>query len=225
MWNFLKSSARKERDRIKSDIVKQEEISKKLEDDRLHALYLIESERLNDKIFEEKTNYEIQENKRVKHENETCPKCKSNKVVDKICQLKGNIEASSSSTNLPNFISSSSISGSIDTVEINKCNECNNEWKKITYNKADISWDSKMRSLRKMLIPTTEFPTKEYLNEIEITKEFWIGTKIEILPLLIENENFGRNNVGYEGNFAKESTIQLIKGKDEFLIELLGFIK
>src|ERR1035437_8259100 len=94
MWEFLKSNARKERERIEAESIKQEAIDKELEEDRLQVVFGSENKRLNTKLDKERK----KENKRVKDSNEICPKCKSTKVVDKISQLKGELNGSSSSS-------------------------------------------------------------------------------------------------------------------------------
>src|ERR1035437_6676954 len=129
MWEFLKSNARKERERIEAESIKQEAIDKELEEDRLQVVFESENKRLNTKLEEEIGKERKKENKRVKDSNEICPKCKSAKVVDKISQLKGEINGSSyGSSSFGMFGGSSygsgSIHGSMDTLEINKCNEC-----------------------------------------------------------------------------------------------------
>lgn len=63
--------------------------------------------------------------------NNVCPKCKSDRVNDRIKRFEGEIKGSSSG----NFVlgsgySSGKIEGKFDTTEVNKCNDCQNEWKK-----------------------------------------------------------------------------------------------
>lgn len=91
-------------------------------------------------IFDERLNdlssnhYNIME-KYVDKSNSICPSCKSENVNDRIQQVEGQINGSISGSNnsFLGFGSGSingSIHGTIDTKEINKCNDCGNEWKK-----------------------------------------------------------------------------------------------
>lgn len=64
--------------------------------------------------------------------NNVCPKCKSKRVNDRIKRFEGEINGSSSghfSFGGSGF-SSGKIDGKFDTTEVNKCNDCQNEWKK-----------------------------------------------------------------------------------------------
>jgi len=64
--------------------------------------------------------------------NNVCPKCKSERVNDRIKRFEGEIKGSSSghfSFGGSGF-SSGKIDGKFDTTEVNKCNDCQNEWKK-----------------------------------------------------------------------------------------------
>lgn len=64
-----------------------------------------------------------------------CPKCKSTDVNDRIKRFEGNIDGRSSGSSWSALSfgeghSSGSIKGKFDTNEVNKCNSCQNEWKK-----------------------------------------------------------------------------------------------
>lgn len=71
--------------------------------------------------------------------NDTCPHCKSKNVNDRIQRIQG---SSSSFISGSLFGFSGRSGGKIDTNEINKCNDCGNEWKKrssvYTYDKEVI---------------------------------------------------------------------------------------
>lgn len=72
--------------------------------------------------------------RREKHDT-VCPKCKSTNVNDRIKRFQGNINGQSSGSgwNALSFGESHSsgyIKGKFDTSEVNKCNDCENEWKK-----------------------------------------------------------------------------------------------
>jgi len=69
--------------------------------------------------------------KRLTVENDVCPKCKSINVNDRIQRLQGEFSGSVSGSS--SFFGGSMFghsSGSIDTNEVNKCNDCGHEWKK-----------------------------------------------------------------------------------------------
>ena len=220
MWNFLKSDARKERERLEED-------KKNIEKERLNALYLIESVRLNDKLDQEINIFSITEKKKVKDENDICPKCGSNNVVDKISQLKGEINGTSFGTmSFGSGYSSGSIHGTMDTLEINKCNECSNEWKKIKYsNIGEPSWENKIRYLR---LSIKNLKDNTYENEpfyIKSTIDFWTGTKLDILPLVIKNAYLGQWFDYYLNDYIKTEVIEIIKNNEDILINNLGFIK
>jgi len=219
MWNILKSNARKKLDAEK---IKFESEKIKLEAERLDALYNIESKRLNDKISNACIKFRKKEKDRIKKLNEICPKCSSNKVVDKISQLKGEINGTSfGSMSFGSGYSSGSIHGSMDTYEINKCNDCGNEWKKVTYNNyGETSWDQKIRFLRLSISNFIQFPDKKEPYYVIETRNFWSGTKLEILPLLLEKEHI--ENEYYSVN---KIIMDLIKGNEDILIDKLGFIK
>jgi len=64
------------------------------------------------------------------HDN-ICPKCKSTNVNDRIQRLQGEFSGSiSGSRSLFSGSLYGHSSGKIDTNEVNKCNDCGNEWKK-----------------------------------------------------------------------------------------------
>ena len=229
MWEILKSNARKKRE---AEIVRQEDISKNIEAQRLNSVYLTESKRLNDKLNSESTKYIKKDNKRIKDANEICPKCSSKKVVDKISQLKGEINGSSSTYGGGSFLGgfssfgSGSIHGSMDTFEINKCNECGNEWKKISYNHYGCpSWDEKMRFLRASIRYFNNKSEEQEPSYVKEVRDFWVGTKLEILSLLFTRTNFGKMYLIPEDNYVKLDMIEIIKGKEDILINNLGFVK
>ena len=74
----------------------------------------------------------------VDKSNSCCSKCKSNNVNNRIKRIEGQINGSSSgygSSSLfgGSFHTSGSISGKIDTEPVNKCNDCQHEWKVVQY--------------------------------------------------------------------------------------------
>lgn len=229
MWEFLKSKARKERELIESEKIKQEEIDKKIEEDRIEALYLIENKRLNDKLASEIEKYDKKEKKRIKKANEICPKCKSTKVVDKISQLKGEINGSSYNSSSFGLLGGSSygsgsIHGSMDTLEINKCNECGNEWKKTFYNNYSTpSWENNLRFLRIAVNRLHAHPEEKEVYFIKDARDFWTGTSIELFQLFVERQYLGYSS--FLDDYYRQEFIVLIKDKYDILVNKLGFIK
>lgn len=78
--------------------------------------------------------------------NSSCPKCKSKNVNDRIKRIQGSLEGeiSGSGWSALSFGSSrmsGSIKGELDTNEVNKCNDCQNEWQKREYS---YTWASKV---------------------------------------------------------------------------------
>lgn len=99
------------------------------------------------------TKAEIKNNQKNKKESEyyikinsKCQKCESENINDRIKQIKGESEISCSLHFLDKHLS---LSSSIDTHEVNKCNDCNHEWKK--YKRCYFSihdiFDSELNSL------------------------------------------------------------------------------
>ena len=174
-----------------------------------------------DKIVEEKDN---RNRKEVEETNSICPKCKSKNVNDRIQRLQGEFKGSGSLSGMgilgSGYVSGSShSSGKIDTNEINKCNDCGNEWKK-----AERKWNYQSKvlkdqfsHLRYILDKYKEAFTaeidkndlnekfasddekREYLlNEIETgwlswkkdVQEFFKGVSIETIKEVAEKEAF-----------------------------------
>jgi len=74
-------------------------------------------------------------NEQGKRKNSTCPACSSKNVNDRIKRTQGEFKSEGSISGVAalgfGVISGrSSGSGSIDTNEVNKCNDCEHEWKK-----------------------------------------------------------------------------------------------
>ena len=91
------------------------------------------------KLEEHASELSVQQNKDksdyIEGVNGKCPKCKSTNVNDRIKRLEGKIDGSSSgygwnALSFGESYSSGSIHGKFDTNEVNKCNDCQNEWKK-----------------------------------------------------------------------------------------------
>lgn len=93
---------------------------------------------LKERLSSESVNNRRREEARVKELNTKCPHCKSQNVNNRIKRIQGEISGSGSgSFSGSGFLGigsiggsySSNIHGSIDTNEVNKCNDCQNEWK------------------------------------------------------------------------------------------------
>lgn len=124
MWNFFKNKRiKKEQERLLAE-KKVLELKKEL------------------KAIEEKFSVIADKKRRenrekVEKENSVCPKCKSTNVNDRIKRHQGSIDGKfeGSGWNALTFGSSYSygrIKGEFDTNEVNKCNDCEHEWKKTT---------------------------------------------------------------------------------------------
>lgn len=218
MWEFLKTKARKEIDRVGIEQAKKNAELEYLESLRLYSVYELESKRLHKKM--EVGNKKHIESDKVKVDklNNVCPKCGSTKVVDKISQLKGEINGSSFGYY---GYSHGSIHGTMDTLEINKCNDCTNEWKKNHYSQyGRIDMETEMRHLKIGIQNVLKFTTSKDGFIEKRSKEFWAGTKLEILPLLIEKEY-----LGYISDYIREEMYKVIKDQDEILINNFGFVR
>ena len=226
MWEFLKSKARKEREILEKQLAEELELKEKLENEKIEALYLIESKRLNDKLTLEQERYYKKEKKRVKNANEVCPKCKSTNIVDKISQLKGEVNGSSYGGYGLFGQNYGPIRGNIDTLEINKCINCTNEWKKVSFNSHFIapSWENKFRILRL----TVEYLSREIKSEepsyVKDTIKFWSGTNLDLFKIFFEKQNLGYIPF-FEDGYCREKMFKAIEGKDDILIKKMGFIK
>lgn len=169
--------------------------------------------------------------RREKHDT-VCPKCKSKNVNDRIKRFQGNINGQSSGSgwNALSFGESHSsgyIKGKFDTSEVNKCNDCENEWKKwdgdkYVYKNSVIS--QKLMSIRLTLsalkdareVKWDKLDLKEKFNSLEekrtdalaqlkdntwlkTSKRFWTNYSLELIEKLFEE--FGK---GYDLRTWKE---------------------
>lgn len=123
MWDFFKTKSKEE-----------------LEQEGLVAEKRVAKLKIELKSIQEKcTKLKDLEYKRVSDEekknNSICPKCKSTNVNDRIKRQQGEINGKFSgegwsALTFGSSHSSGSIKGSMDTNEVNKCNDCQHEWKK-----------------------------------------------------------------------------------------------
>lgn len=84
-----------------------------------------------DKYFDEKASQKNSEaRKRCEKTNSICPKCSSKNVNHRVKRVQGKVDGNIHGSS---FLFSGSLSGSLhgemDTNEVNKCNDCQNEWK------------------------------------------------------------------------------------------------
>lgn len=200
--------------------------------------------RIKNKIQEENLKARLKSDEIYLKDNGECPKCKSHDIIDKINQVKGSLNGSS-------VYGFGSISGSIDTVEVNVCKNCGNEWKRIPKHDFSTSIYSELIYIRCILnnyikIADCKFDPldlseeydsleekKENLTRIaenaeylKFTKEFWQGTKIEIFKMIIDECRKSQDCL--ESHYAKcikETFDREDNLAEKVLIEKLGFIK
>lgn len=226
MWEFLKSKSRKERERIKLQLAAELELQNKLEKEIIESFYLIESKRLNDKLQAEIEECYKSEKERFKKADEICPKCKSTNVVNIIIPSKGEINGLHSIPPYEIFRYGSYrhsycfISGNVANIEINKCNDCNNEWKKATFESSSIpSWESKMSFFKLTVKYLSEEEIQEKIQEepyyVKDVINFWSGTNLGLFKLFIQRQH----------SYHKKEILEIIDGKDDILINKLGFVK
>lgn len=106
------------------------ELDKKMDERKFAKIkeeYQILKKRVND---ESQKSYD-NARERLISANDICPKCNSKNVNDRIQRLQGSFSGSvSGSSSFFGGSMSGHSSGSIDTNEVNKCNDCGHEWKK-----------------------------------------------------------------------------------------------
>jgi hypothetical protein len=123
-----------------------EKAAKKIEIQRIKEIELREGKKVKELHFEAiKKEYQILKDRAQKiadekdtrdhadydKTNSTCPNCNSKNVNERIQRLQGEFKGSiSGGGNLFGASIYGHSSGLIDTNEINKCNDCGNEWKK-----------------------------------------------------------------------------------------------
>lgn len=237
MWEFLKSKNRKERELLEKERKQAEFIQLKKEYSETVA-------RLNKKLSDASYKSAEAGRERVKLANSICPKCGSKKIIDKISQIKGDLNGSSyGSGSLFSHSSYGSIHGSLDTLEVNKCSDCEHEWKKTKYSSYYESISDKLRRLRYSLETFNECynckfdpkdltETYDSLEDKKIglltktrgnystteSKEFFSGVRIDVLKLIVEEE--------YKMSYQDTDKKLFLKSFNEnILINELGFVK
>lgn len=215
MWSiFGKSKEQKQQERILKEN-KVANIKKEIKAIKEKASAIADDQRNENRKAEEKSN-------------SVCPKCNGTNVNDRIkCQqgeLNGSFSGSSwSALTFGSSESHGSIIGSLDTNEVNKCNDCQHEWKKHkhTYTYSGDIIKNRLRLVKWHLedlsaIRNVKFDPediKEEYNSLEEKKtamqnklknswkkdgikEFWSGTSLEALRYFIkEHEAYQWDNI------------------------------
>ena len=267
MWNIFKSKAQKEKE-ASEKLAKQEAENKakiekeRLKEEKIESLkkeYQDVSERFKKEI--ESKNDNIIETRKwsVERTNSTCPKCGSKKLIDKVSRIKGEIDGESSSSFSSNssssifshysssrFDSESSLHGEIDTLSVNKCAECGNEWKKEEmkysrpydmedyfepiyyslkefYDAKNVSFDSSDLSEK---FNSKEEKTQHMLDIanksiwLEESKKYWSGVHTEVFNEILKNTIFWHKE--YARNYIKEYNY---KEKMSIFVNKIGMIE
>jgi predicted Zn-ribbon and HTH transcriptional regulator len=129
MWNYFKNRKLKK---------SQEESQKKLLAEQRVIAIKSEIRHIDEKVNTILREYHESETNEYEKINGTCPKCKSTRVNDRIKRQQGSIDGYiSGERSLFSGSLYGQIKGELDTNEVNKCNECGHEWKKL---KVDYKW-------------------------------------------------------------------------------------
>jgi hypothetical protein len=178
---------------------------------------------------------ELNRKQEIEKSNNTCPKCKSTNVIDKISRNEGHLEGSShgSGSLFGGFSSYGHIKGDWDTNPVNKCVDCNNEWKKTVYVNNHSHFDSEMYRLSWFCqcvdnIKNTKFDPLDLSERFETIEEkrasykekldeyskdiklFWGDSSIELIDSILKNYIYRYDRKSERINF-------------EYLKEFLGF--
>jgi len=112
---------------------------------------------LKDRVGKESQESYDNARKKLTTENEICPKCKSKNVNDRIQRLQGSFSGSvSGHSSLFGGSMYGHSSGSIDTNEVNNCNDCGHQWKKYHMSYSDYT------SLIEMYFSRLNYRMEEY---------------------------------------------------------------
>ena len=152
------------------------------EREKLKAQYQV----LENRLSQEHTKSVVFYRKQSEKKNGVCPKCKSENVNNRIKRIKGEIKGNSYGSSFFGTGSSrGSLSGSIDTHEVNKCNDCQHEWQVDNYKPTWVGiYDAidypitVMRFLDKKLMGKVDWNPND-LNEEYATKEEKIQGEIK----------------------------------------------
>jgi hypothetical protein len=177
--------------------------------------------------------------------NSTCPKCKSKNVNDRIKrqqgEIKGDFEGSGwSMLTFGSSHSSGRIRGKMDTNEVNKCNDCQHEWKK---HKATHTWSgdvlkNEIESVRSLLDKYYEaenckfdaLDLEEKYSSLEekknaltkSAKEYWLHSSVK---RFWEGTTLDAFNALAKKHLSSWSYEYLVKSYNEELLLSFGFKK
>jgi len=156
---------------------------------------------------------------RHEKENSTCPKCKATQTIDKFKRTKGAISGRFSGTSgLFGGSSYGSIYGELDTLEVNQCRICGNEWKKTKpfyWSMREIRTDH-LNVLRRLLKDYKEAREckfdKSNLEEIYKSRE----EKVEAFLKQIEDSYCKKETIQIWEGFHIETIKELMKSEEEY---------
>ena len=142
MWPFSYFRKRKEEKFQKLEEIRLEKLRKEKEKFRKKKEYIdVFVSNHNKQENEKKDKFLDKLNKEIEKDNSTCPNCKGNNIIQVYRrpkgELKGSLDSFSTSSHSSSLFSSSSshysktngnIEGQLDTLRVNKCNDCGQEW-------------------------------------------------------------------------------------------------
>lgn len=201
MWNIFKYFAqRKLKEQQEEEQKRQKEIQKLRISQILQEEEVIFGEKLS-KVADEEN---LKRYKEWVHSNSHCPRCNSDKVNERIQRIKGGIEGySSHSHNFLSSYSNSSLKGQIDTLPINKCNNCNHEWYK---SDRGFAYTTELRKdMLRMIIELLKIGDKSnrmyiyYAEKIEPFK----GLSIHFLNTLMTEDDYLHKQYCEHYNYQK----------------------
>ena len=227
IWNYFK--IRKENARILAE-------QKRILAEQKIIFIKKEIKIIEDKCEKISIEYNKEDKERLDKMNSVCPSCKSTNVNDRIKRIEGGINGSingfgSSSLFGGSSYLSGSINGKIDTNEVNKCNDCQHEWKKFkkTYISLEDVLNPHINRVYYTLIDSYEaknckfdpMDINEPYNSLEEKKtalikkvrdnwytkktiEFWTGTKIEVFENIFKKYSDDYKYERYNKYFDKD---------------------
>lgn len=142
MWPFNYFRKKKEEKLQKLEEIRLEKLRKEKENFRKRKEYIDAFVSNHNKQENEKKDKFLDKlNKEIEKDNSTCPNCKGNNIIQVYRrpkgELKGSLDSFSTSSHSSSLFSSSSshysktngnIEGQLDTLRVNKCNDCGQEW-------------------------------------------------------------------------------------------------
>lgn len=208
MWPFSFFIKRKEEKLQKMEEIRLEKLRKEKEKFRKRKEYIDtfvsnhnKQERKKQDNFLDKLNKEIEKG------NSSCPKCKGNNIIQVYRrpkgELKGSLDSFSISSHSGGLFSSSSsyysktngnIEGELDTLRVNKCNDCGQEWE----------------------IKCKEFFAKHYPNEVDYEDYVYYFLN-DCCRKLSNLKDFNPNNLDEECYTFEEKRKQCVQKLKESL--------